>query len=211
MTPDEIRSVVKDIPITSPARGLQIYNFIRKHRLTRSLELGFAHGVGSVWIGGAVSSLGGGSVVAVDDESALKRTPNAKDLIAEAGLDSIVTLHFEPLGYTWHLKREMARYLAEPFDFVFLDGAHTWDTDGFAFFLVEKMLKPGGWILFDDLDWTFSSSPSLKDLPSTFAMRPEARDEPQIKAVWEKLVLPHPGFCNATTDGTWGWVKKKAH
>jgi predicted O-methyltransferase YrrM len=209
MTPDEIMAVVKDTPVTSVQRGLEIYGFIRKHRLTRALELGFAHGVGTIWIGGAMRSLGGGSVVAVDDASALERTPNARDLIAKAALESMVTLSFEPLGYTWHLKREMAHYQADPFDFVFIDGAHTWDTDGFAFFLVERILKPGGWILFDDLKWTFASSPALRNLPSTRAMHPEARDHPQIQAVWEQLVLPHPGFCEATTDGNWGWVKKK--
>ena len=29
---------------------------------------------------------------------------------------------------------------------------------GFAFFLVDRLLAPGGWMVFDDMDWTFASS-----------------------------------------------------
>ena len=47
------------------------------------------------------------------------------------------------------------------YDFCFIDGAHTWDTDGFAFCLVDRMLRPGGWIIFDDLNWTHAHSPTL--------------------------------------------------
>jgi hypothetical protein len=98
--------------------------------------------------------------------------------------------------------------LGTPRSALTLDGAHTWDTDGFAFFLVEKVLKPGGWILFDDLRWTYSSSPALKDRPSVRDMNPEARDHPQMSAVWEQLVLPHTSFGNFSADENWGWAQK---
>ena len=173
MTADEIRLVVGSTPHTNPAQGLDLYQFIRQHRLTRCLELGFAHAVGTVWLAGAVRSLGGGAVVAVDNQSALRLTPSARELVQKAGLQDLVELHFDSLSYTWHLKRNLASYMQRPFDFVFIDGAHTWDTDGFAFFLVEKVLRPGGWIVFDDLTWTFSDSPSLKDTELVRSMADE--------------------------------------
>jgi hypothetical protein len=38
--------------------------------------------------------------------------------------------------------------------FMLLRWCSQWFVDGLAFFLVHRLLKPGGWIIFDDLDWT---------------------------------------------------------
>jgi predicted O-methyltransferase YrrM len=208
LTPSHILSVVGQTPHTPPERGRMLYDFLVKHRLSRCLELGFAHGVGTVWIGGAVQALGGGKVIAVDVENALKRTPSAKDLTAKAGLQDIVELNYDPISYTWHLKRKLDEYRAEPFDFIFIDGAHTWDTDGLAFFLADMVLRPGGWLLFDDLDWSYASSPTLLNTEFVRSMTPEARKDRQVRAVWERLVLQHPGFGNFLEDGGWGWAQK---
>ena len=29
-----------------------------------------------------------------------------------------------------------------------------WDTDGPSLFLVDRLLRPGGWIVFDDIEWS---------------------------------------------------------
>jgi predicted O-methyltransferase YrrM len=211
MSPEEIKSLVGTTPHTPPNRGRILYDFIRKHRLTRCLELGFAHGVGTIWIAGAVHSLGEGKVVAVDNQSALERAPSAEDLVNRAGLQHLVNLHFDPVSYTWHLKRNLEAYAQEPFDFVFIDGAHSWDTDGFAFFLVEKALRPGGWILFDDLDWSYSKSPAALTKEFVRSLTDEQKNTAQIREVWEKLVLQHPSFGNFIEDNGWGWAQKLAN
>jgi hypothetical protein len=36
--------------------------------------------------------------------------------------------------------------------------AKNWTIDGFPFFLVDKLLRDGGWILFDDFDWTYAAT-----------------------------------------------------
>jgi len=208
MHPEEIRSIVGSTPHTPPDRGQVLYEFIKQHRLARCLELGFAHGVGTVWLAGAVRALGGGKVIAVDNQSALKRTPSARELVQRAGLEELVELHFDSLSYTWHLQRHLASYMQQPFDFVFIDGAHTWDTDGFAFFLVEKLLRPGGWIVFDDLNWTYAGSPSLRETELVRSMTDEYKNTPQVRMVWESLVLQHPQFGNFIEDEFWGWSQK---
>ena len=53
--------------------------------------------------------------------------------------------------------------LPPTFDLVYLDGGHTWDATGFAFFLVDKLLRSGGWLIFDDIYWTINRSKRLKD------------------------------------------------
>ena len=42
---------------------------------------------------------------------------------------------------------------------MFLDGSHNFDIDGLAVVLAEKLLRPGGWLLLDDLDWTYEQNP----------------------------------------------------
>ena len=71
------------------------------------------------------------------------------------GLGHRVTIHREINSYTWFLKKKIAGQSAngkcEPcYDFCFIDGAKNWTIDGLAFFLVDKLLKADGWILFDD-------------------------------------------------------------
>ena len=69
-------------------------------------------------------------------------------------------------SYTWWLKEQVAARCdahgnVEPrFDFVYLDGAKNWTIDGLAVVLVEKLLRPGGWLLMDDLDWTYADDPA---------------------------------------------------
>jgi hypothetical protein len=34
------------------------------------------------------------------------------------------------------------------------NGPKNWTIDGAAFFMADKLMKAGGWIIFDDYDWT---------------------------------------------------------
>jgi len=58
------------------------------------------------------------------------------------------------------------RFLAETprpqFDYCYIDGAHTWDGTSLSFLLVDLLLKPGGWVVFDDLNWSISKSQAAK-------------------------------------------------
>ena len=49
----------------------------------------------------------------------------------------------------------LAQYPSPKFDFCYIDGGHNWSDTGFAFFLVDRLLKSNGIIVFDDLDWTY--------------------------------------------------------
>jgi len=61
-------------------------------------------------------------------------------------------------SYNWSLM-QMLRTSAVPiFDYIYLDGAHCYDTDALAFFLLDKLLKVGGYIELDDYTWTHDVS-----------------------------------------------------
>jgi predicted O-methyltransferase YrrM len=199
-TASQARALLSDIGVgasTAPHRGEQIYDFVRKHAFENCLELGLAHGVGSVYIASALEANGRGHLTSVDNESALERDPPASEVVERAGLSHRVSLVIEPTSYTWFLQRMVRQQLKDSstidplFDFVFIDGAHTWEVDGFAFLLVDKLLKPGGWILFDDLDWTVDD-----------------QHDPEVREVWELLVLTHQRYDELRSDWHWGWAHK---
>jgi Methyltransferase domain len=79
------------------------------------------------------------------------------------------------------------------FDLVFIDGAHTWEPDSLAFLLSERLLRPGGWWIFDDLNWSIGSSPTARRPgPGQLTMREDELDACQIRDVIDLVVRPPP-------------------
>ncbi len=98
-------------------------------------------------------------------------------------------------SYNWSLALAMQQGVE--FDFVLIDGAHTWHHDGFAFFLVDKMLRPGGIILFDDIDWGIAGSAALNAdaFPASGDYYTEEQmNIRQVQMVIDFLVRPHPAY-----------------
>lgn len=62
-------------------------------------------------------------------------------------------------SYNWHLAKLIEQHSAPIYDYVYLDGAHTFAIDALTFFLCDQLLKLGGHIDFDDYDWTLASTP----------------------------------------------------
>ena len=186
----------------------RITDFIHEHRVSDILELGFAHGVSTCYMAAALAEAEGGSIVTIDRESASRCVPNIEYLLKECGYHDMVTYYYEPTSYTWRLMKSIEENAAPRFDLCYIDGAHTWFVDGFAFFLVDRLLRPGGWIIFDDLDWTYATSPSLRDIEQIQSIPLEERETPQIRKVYELLVKPHPHYNNFRTQDGWAYAQK---
>ena len=77
------------------------------------------------------------------------------------------------------------------------------------FFLVDKLLKPGGWIIFDDMFWTFESSPALKNTSRVKNMPEDEKSIPHIGQVFNLLVKTHPNYHNFEIHKSWGIAQKK--
>lgn len=100
-------------------------------------------------------------------------------------------------SYNWSLMQLLAEHGQPVFDYVFLDGAHTWALDALAFLLVDRLLKDGGYVDFDDYGWTIARSPSMR--PEAF---PDVRrlytdeqiERAQVALVVDLLVRSHPGY-----------------
>jgi predicted O-methyltransferase YrrM len=209
ITPLAIKEKVVGIPHMSYAQGAKITDIIIANKFTSVLELGFRHGVSTCYMAGALSVLGEGHITTIDLACARNASPNIEQLLASLGLSSFVTIYYEPTSYIWRLMKMLETVPQPQFDFCYLDGAHNWATDGFAFFLVDKLLKPGGLIVFDDLDWTYNASPSLKETESVKKMPHDERSTPQIRKVFELLVKTHPAYEKFKEEGNWAYAWKR--
>lgn len=208
MKVDHIAQVVAGIPWMTPAQAARIAEVIAANKPRTILELGFKHGVSTCYMAGALQEAGGGHITSVDLQSAKALRPNADELLARLGLQDFATLYYEQASYTWRLMEMLERTPRPTFDLCYLDGAHNWDTDGFAFFLVDKLLSKGGLLILDDLDWSYAKSPTLQDEPWVKAMPRDQYAMPQVRKVFELLVSEHPGYGEFTTDHGWGFARK---
>lgn len=206
---DDVARVVGDIPYMSLEQAGLMDSLISENGYARILELGFHHGVSTCYLAAAVDRFEHGNVVTVDLASAQRLSPNVEELLARLGLQERVTVHYEPTSYLWRLMR-LLEPPAATFDLCYIDGAHDWFTDGFAFLLVDRLLAPGGAIVFDDLDWTFSTSPALASSPRVHAMPEDERTTPQIRKVWELLVKTHPDYGQFEERDGWAIARKSA-
>jgi predicted O-methyltransferase YrrM len=200
----------------SPEQGRIVYDHVRAHRPQEVLELGTAHGVGAAYLAAGLEANGAGRLTSVDFAGAAYE-PSPEQVLARAGLAHRVEIVREYSSYTWWLKEQVrarsdAHGNCEPrFDFVYLDGAKNWTIDGLAVVLVEKLLRPGGWLLMDDLGWTYAQDPG-REVTDGIVHRelsePE-RTEPHLRAVFELIVAQHPSFTELRVqDDWWGWARK---
>lgn len=94
-------------------------------------------------------------------------------------------------SYNWNLMHLLRDSPEFRFDYVYLDGAHTWEIDGLAFFLCDILLKKNGFIDFDDYEWCHASSPTCnpKCYPKILKMyNMEQISTPNIALVVDLLV-----------------------
>lgn len=88
-------------------------------------------------------------------------------------------------SYNWQLMRLLVN--GPIYDYVFLDGAHSWDVDALAFFLIDRLLKIGGYLDFDDYGWSFATSRTMN--PSAFPPIKEMYTDEQIATSHVTLIV----------------------
>ena len=203
-----VADIVGGTPHMTPEQGERISRFIQENRIADILELGFRHGVSTAYMAAALAGLGKGHIVTVDLRSAKQNEPNVEDILNRLGERHRVDVYYEPTSYTWRLMRMLQEDATPRFDLCYIDGAHDWFVDGFAFFLVDRLLRPNGWILFDDMDWTYAGSPTLRHTERVKQMPEDERTARQVRLVYELLVKTHPNYHNFRDEGEWGFAQK---
>ena len=205
---DLIKDKIDGIPHMEFSQAKLISEIILENKFQNILELGFKHGVSSCYMAGALDELGGGQITTIDLLNAKELKPNIDQLLEDLELTKFAKIYYEPTSYIWRLMKMLEEDPNPRFDFCYIDGAHDLYVDGFAFFLVDRLLKPGGLIIFDDLNWTFESSPTLKDTEKVKNMPTEEKAAPQIRKVYETLVKKHPSYCDFVDKDGWAFARK---
>jgi predicted O-methyltransferase YrrM len=219
---DEAARIVEGIPVphTSASRGRVLYEHIRENRPQNLLELGTARGGSAVFIASALEANGTGHLTSVDSTRWRWLDPTPQEVLGKAGLSDLVTLDKRFSTYTWFLKTEIEKRLGDAgsvqpeYDFIFLDGSKNWSTDGLAVVLAEKLLRPGGWLLLDDLDWNYEKyceAPRHYEVDIA-KLSDEERTQPHLHAVFDLLIRTNPAFDQfVVQDNWWGWAHKSPH
>jgi predicted O-methyltransferase YrrM len=216
---EDVAERVAGIPFMSPVLGRRVYDHIRLAGAADVLELGTAHGVSAAYMAAALEANGHGQLVTVDHAGAAYDPPPA-DVLERAGLSHRVQIVREHSSYNWWLKGQVeaasdrAGNTAPRFDFCYLDGSKNFNVDGLAVVLIEKLLRPGGWLLMDDLEWTYEQNPWILPRGDGRPLGPlseSERTEPHLRSVFELIVKPHPSFSRFRREDEWyGWAQKLA-
>ena len=127
--------------------GKYLNNLLKKFKLKKCLEVGLAFGISSINILSAIYKFGG-TLVSIDPNQSGKWNNMGKKLIINSGLGKYHKI-IEDKSYNAMpglLKKEEGTY-----DFIFIDGWHTFDYTLIDFFYADKLLKIGGFIVIDDI------------------------------------------------------------
>jgi predicted O-methyltransferase YrrM len=215
---EQVAAAVQGVPFMTPVLGRRVYEHIRLTRPEATLELGTAHGVSAAYIAAALQANGHGHLTTVDHGGAAY-DPTPEDILARTGLADRVTIARAHSSYNWFLKEQVqaesddAGNCRPRYDFCYLDGSKNWNVDGLAVVLIEKLLRPGGWLLMDDLEWTYERNPWIVphgDGRPLGPMSDRERSEPHLLAVFELIVKQHPSFTHFIREDAWyGWAQKR--
>lgn len=100
-------------------------------------------------------------------------------------------------SYNWNLSNlifEMReRHEAGIFDAVYLDGAHNLLHDGLAVCLLKELIKEGGYLILDDLFWSYAKSPTVRESGYKNFPKEQAEDR-QVFRVQELFLTPDPNW-----------------
>jgi predicted O-methyltransferase YrrM len=214
---EDVAARVEGIPFMSPQLGRRVYDHVRASRPDQLLELGTAHGVSAAYMAAALEANGQGHVTTVDHAGATY-DPSPAEVLERAGLAQRATIVREHSSYNWFLKQQLEEASDEAgnptprYDFCYLDGSKNFNLDGLAVVLIEKLLRPGGWLLMDDLEWTYEDNRWIEPSGDGRPLGPlseSERTEPHLRAVFELIVKQHPSFTRFRREDEWyGWAQK---
>src|SRR3954447_6419176 len=213
---DDVVGAVAGLPYMSPAQGRIVFDHILATRPAEVLELGTGHGVSAAYLAAGLASVGAGRLTTVDHAQA-RFDPGPEEVLARAGVADRVTIVRQFSSYTWWLKElvsarsDRAGNVAPLYDFVYIDGAKSFTIGGLTAVLVEKLLRPGGWLLLDDLDWRYTDAPAREATDGIVQreLSEPGRGEPHLRAVFDLVIAQHPSFTELRIqDEWWGWARK---
>lgn len=221
----QIVAAVADTPVMNPAQGRRIWDHFLRERPLVAVDIGTCYGTSAAYMAGAMKYAGCGRVITVDSAQHDQESPARGwciDLWHRAGVNDLIEMVRIPhSSYAWWALDQVRSASDEhgnvnpSWDFVYLDGAKTLTIDLTTVVLVEQLLRPGGWLLLDDLPWTFASArqfvpTTVLDNGERFTMSEDEIAQPHLQAIFDHVIRTHPNLGNffVQDDGWWLWSQK---
>jgi predicted O-methyltransferase YrrM len=136
-------------PVSAVTResGTLLYDFVRAVKPASTLETGMAYGLSTLFICQALQDNGAGCHIAIDPFQA-----------SEFKSVGVLNVERAGLSHRFQLRQDAADIVlprlcteGRTLDFAFIDGWHLFDYTLVDFYYIDKMLKVGGHVAFDDL------------------------------------------------------------
>lgn len=89
-------------------------------------------------------------------------------------------------GYHFEMAVAFSRSELPTFDLAYLDGGHVFHLDASAACILKELCTPGGYIIFDDYNWSLQKSPTQN--PNANPLTFEHYDEDQINTAHVELI-----------------------
>jgi len=179
--------------------GALLYDIVREHKPSRSLETGMAYGMSTLFICQALEDNRAGSHIAIDPF----QTDEFKSIgllnVERAGLAH--RLHFHEAASDMMLPKLWAD--GARLDFAFIDGWHLFDFTLVDFYYIDKLLSVGGHVAFDDL-WM----PAVRKVVS-FVLRNKPYELVRVASTrpapaWKRIVRIGRRFAQDPLGRDWG-------
>jgi predicted O-methyltransferase YrrM len=170
----------------SQEEGEFLQETIRKARPRVSLEVGCAYGISSLYICEALREVNAAKHIIMDPYQHSEWEGIGLSNLRRAGYLDIVDFH-EAASYQCLSRLAEDRVTV---DFAFIDGSHIFDDVFVDFVLIDKLLRPGGIVILDDLSWPPIRSVCRYVLSNLRyqSIGPQSRELQEQAAAWRKVV-----------------------
>jgi predicted O-methyltransferase YrrM len=146
----------------APNEGMYLYNLIKQHNMTKTLEVGMAYGISALYMAQAHKELGLNSIQLPTGHA------NDSTFHSHIAIDPFQTTQWKGIGSYNLMKANLRQYCkvieqeshlalpnlamhqAHSFQLAFIDGMHLFDYTLLDFFYADLLVEENGFIVFDD-------------------------------------------------------------
>jgi predicted O-methyltransferase YrrM len=134
---------------TSYKQCVFLQSIIKENKLNKSIEIGFAFGTSTLAIAESIKENKGTKHVVIDKFENTVWGGHGLELLKKAELDNMADFKEE------YCYKVLSEYIHnnEKFDFAYVDTTKQFDWILTDLFLLDKIIEPGGIIVFDDVAW----------------------------------------------------------
>jgi predicted O-methyltransferase YrrM len=196
--------ITEGVPWTQPLVCRLLFSLGIYLQASTILEVSCGFGKTTPYLA-AVASETKGTVYAVDNTRPTHNGRTVEDLLSAAGVDAFCEIRLDS-DARWFLLDLFGKNPQLKLDLAYIDCTHTVEVDAFVALCAWVHLRPGGLLVFDDLDWVPAYHGSSADIYS----RPDVK---HVRALYDYIrSLPDvDDVCEWGEDEfewPWGFVRK---